>query len=214
MRKIICLATTVLLLAEIATAQDAPKEVKNDVGFNTAFVLDGILNANGGPFVFVYKRQLASNKALRYGVSFNINLNLHSGSQGNYTISDFVNVNPSFGKEWQNQLTKRWIWYYGGDIRAFIWQNSFSNYQNNQQNIRQENNSYGLSIAPFLGLRFAISERLYAATEASLNVGYRYQNNIERQFTGGVQTNSSQNNFNSFSANTASAIGIFIFYRF
>lgn len=214
MKKIICITTAVLLLSKIAIAQDPPKELKNDIGFNTNFVLNGIFNSSGGPFVFVYKRQVAPNKALRYGISFNINLNSQSGSQGNYTLQDFVNVNPSFGKEWQRQLSKRWIWYYGGDIRASIFQDSFKNYQNNQQIFADERNIYGLSIAPFLGLRFAISERLYAATEASLSVGYRYQNAINRQFTGGVQTSSTQNNFNTFSANTASAFGIFIFYRF
>lgn len=209
------LVTTFLLISKLLLAQEAAKEIKNDIGFNTNFILNGIFNSSSSnPFVFMYKHQLAERKALRLGMSFNVNLNSISGNPTNYNSQDFYSINPSVGKEWQSQLSKRWIWYYGTDIRASLSGNSFSNYGNNQQVSEQQQKYYGLSFAPFLGIRFVISEKLYVATEANISIGYNNQKTINKSFNNGVQFSSQENSSNGFSANTASAYGIFLFYRF
>ncbi len=207
---------SVFIVATIQTclAQDKALETKNDIGFNTNIILNGILNSTGAPFVFMYKRQVDENKAIRYGVSFNLNLSSPSGTINNGTNQSSVFVNPSIGKEWQATISKRWIWYRGVDIRGSISQSSFSNYFNGVQSSSQDRSSYGLFIAPLIGVRFAISERLYAATEANLSIGYSVEKTSNKSFINGNQSTVDDFTNNRFSAGTAPAFGVFLFYRF
>ncbi|MCX8491631.1 MAG: hypothetical protein ORN54_11245 [Cyclobacteriaceae bacterium] len=193
----------------VCVAQDETQKMKNDIGFNTNIVFNGVLNSSGGPFVFMYKHQLDGNKALRYGLSLNLNLS----SSNNGSDQSFFFVNPSFGKEWQSTLSKRWIWYRGVDIRGTINQSNFSNNFNGNQLNEQERLSYGVSFSPLMGVRFAITNRLYVATEANFNIGYTFEKNTTRSFVNGNQTSINEFSNNRFNVGTVSAFGIFIFYR-
>jgi hypothetical protein len=198
----------------VSVAQDETQKMKNDIGFNTNIVLNGILNSSGGPFVFMYKRQLDDNKALRYGLALNMSLSSPSGFLNNSSDQSSFSVNPSFGKEWQSSLSKRWIWYRGVDIRGIINQNKFSNYFNGNQTFERENLAYGISFSPLIGVRFAITNRLYAATEANFSIGYNFEKSTSKSFINGNQTSIEEFSNNRFNVGTASAFGIFLFYRF
>ena len=97
------------MLSQFVAAQETLKAIKNDIGFNTNFILNGIFNSGSNPFSFVYKRQLTEQRAWRSGVSFNVNINSISGQPTNYSQQTFYSINPSIGKEWQLSLSKRWI---------------------------------------------------------------------------------------------------------
>ena len=198
----------------VSVAQDETQKTKNDIGFNTNFVLNGNLNSSGAPFVFMYKRQLDDNKALRYGLSLNIRLSSPSGTLVNGSDQSSYIANPSFGKEWQSTLSKRWIWYRGMDIRGTIYQNRYSFYSNSSLANEQERLEYGISFAPLIGVRFAITSRLYAATEANLSIGYNFEKITSKSFVNGNQTSSEEFSNNLFNVGTVSAFGIFLFYGF
>ncbi len=212
-RRIFSLFITAICM-NLCFAQDEMQKTKNDIGFNTNIVLNGILNSSGGPIVFMYKRQLDDNKALRYGLALNVSLSLPSGALNYGTETSAYFVNPSFGKEWQSTMSKRWIWYRGMDIRGTINQNKFTNYITVNQANEQETLSYGISFSPLIGVRFAITNRLYAATEANFNVGYNFEKITTKSFINGNQTSREEFSNNRFSVGTASAFGIFLFYRF
>jgi hypothetical protein len=211
--KILTLLVTAISM-NICVAQDEIQKIKNDIGFNTNIVLNGILNSSGGPFVFMYKRQLDDNKALRYGLTLNVSLSSPSGTINNVSDQSSYLVNPSIGKEWQSTISKRWIWYRGMDVRGTINQNKFSNYFNTNQVNEQERLAYGISLSPLIGVRFAITDRLYAATEANLSIGYSFERITNKSFTNGNQTSIDEFSSNRFSVGTVSAFGIFLFYRF
>ncbi len=199
-----------------SNAQEDLKEIKNDIGFNTNIILSGLFNTGGGSYNLMYKRQIAPNKALRYGLNFSVNLNSHSsGGTNYYYITNYYNINPSIGKEWQLSITKKWMWYYGGDFRLNLYNYTTDNYQNNSLSSTNQTGSYGLSFVPFLGLRFVATERLYFSTEANLSIGYSYQKNknITYDFNG-VSTVNQDYATNTVFSNTGSAVGVFIFYRF
>jgi hypothetical protein len=198
----------------VCVGQDETPKMKNDIGFNTNIVLNGILNSSGGPFVFMYKRQLGDNKALRYGLTLNVSMSSPSGTLNNGSDQSSYFVNPSFGKEWQSTISKRWIWYRGMDIRGTISQNKFSNYFNGNETFQQERLAYGISFSPLIGVRFAITNRLYAATEANFNIGYNFENIITKSFINGNQTSIDEFSNNRFNVGTVSAFGVFLFYRF
>ena len=202
------------MLSQFVAAQETLKAIKNDIGFNTNFILNGIFNSGSNPFSFVYKRQLTEQRAWRSGVSFNVNINSISGQPTNYSQQTFYSINPSIGKEWQLSLSKRWIWYYGSDFRASFSGSHYNYYSNGRISNEHQQNYFGLFVAPFLGIRFVINERLYAATEASLSIGYNHQQGSDTSFDNGTQNSSLEYTTNGFTANTASAFGIFIFYRF
>jgi hypothetical protein len=203
-----------VLVYPFASAQETSKVIKNDIGFNTNFILNGIFNSGSNPFSFVYKHQAAAQSAVRFGVSFNVNLNSISGNPTNYSQQNFYSVTPSIGKEWQLQLSKRWIWYYGSDVRASFSESNYKYFNDGQVSTERQSSYFGLSVSPFLGIRFTINERLYAATEANLNIGYNHQQGSEKTYTSGSPISSQEYTTNGFTANTASAFGIFIFYRF
>ncbi|GHM99432.1 hypothetical protein WSM22_09220 [Cytophagales bacterium WSM2-2] len=195
-------------------AQNSSREVKSDLGFNTNIVFNGLVNTSGGLYNFVYKRQIATAKALRFGIQFNASFNSRTGTSTTYTIQNALTCNPGIGKEWQHVLGKKWIWYHGLDIRGNIALNSLDGYTNDIQTSRQQINSVGASLIPFAGVRFIITERLYVTTEANLSVNYFHQTNRVDVITSGVTTATQSYSNNNVTANSASAVGVFVFYRF
>jgi hypothetical protein len=64
-----------------------------------------------------------------------------------------------------------------------------------------------------LGIRFAISEKLYLSAEANMNFAYSYINTKNTSLIDGVKEEYSGSS-TRFSARTGAATGIFVFYRF
>ena len=226
---------TLLVMAAIAECfcQDLLdlKAYRSDIGFNTNFVFSGIFNSggNGNPFDLMLKKQKTANTALRFGTSIYLN-NFNDLNYYNQNYSQYSNYNfsISLGKEFQKQINKHWIFYYGVDIAPFILFTQVEYYfkESNTPNLGyylqnlNSTNIYGLKVIPFLGIRFNINERLYVATQANLFLSLNKKSVSQKSID---NSNSSPGNYNyysnqkSFYESTVSitpASGIFFFYRF
>lgn len=205
------------ILSSYAFCQDEKKEPSHDIGFNTNIVFNGIFNSNNNSsYNFIYKVQKTPTRANRYSLNFSINLDNWPNLSGYDYTSNNVFIAPTIGKEWQTKVAQRWIWYYGLDLGPTY---SISYQENNSinNNVVNQNiydrRSYGASILPFLGIRFAISEKLYLSAEANMNFAYSYLLNKNTTISVGVKNETSGSSMN-FRARTGAATGIFVFYRF
>lgn len=192
--------------------------LKNDIGFNTTTIFSGLLNSGSGPFNLMYKRQTGENTALRYGLSFSASLNSGNNNSGTqpYTIPYAYLFMPSVGKEWQRTISARWMWYGGADVRPSISFNKTTTYQNGIETQFNSTDTYGLGLAPFLGVRLIISKNFYVATEARITALYSFQKNLTRALNQntGVVTTLQDYSVSTFSFASSSAAGIYLFYRF
>ena len=207
------------------------KAYHSDIGFNTNFVLNGIFQSggNGNPFDLMLKKQKTENTAWRFGTSLFVNTsNDLSFYQQNYAQYDNYNFSISLGKEFQKQINKHWIFYYGADLSPFI---AFTQREYYAQDFttpnleyyllnRDRTNTYGLKVIPFLGIRFNINERLYVATQTNLfltvnkkSVTVKSIDNITSS-PGNYNYFSNEKSFYGGTVNIAPASGIFFFYRF
>lgn len=224
-----------LVTATIAKcfSQDLPdlKAYRSDVGFNTNFIFNGVFNSggNGSPFDLMLKKQKTANSAVRFGTSINFNTsNDLSYYQQNYNEFTIYNFSISLGKEFQKQINKHWIFYYGVDIAPFFAFTQIEYYaqEYNTPNLEyyiqslKSTNTYGLKVIPFLGIRFNINERLHVATQANLFLSFNKKSVAQKSID---NSNSSPGNYNYYSnqksfyegtVNIAPASGIFFFYRF
>jgi hypothetical protein len=207
-----------LLVSGFTVAQDLPdlKAYSNDIGFNTSFLLNGVLNSSGSPFDLMLKKQKSSHQANRFGIELytDISTNVYGGS-GFYYQNDNYSLSISFGKEKQHQLSKRWIFYYGGDIAPFYNFNAQDYYSNSNLQNKYDEQNFGLRLSPFLGIRFQINDRLYVATEALLRVAYsRKEINSKSYDSNGMIYSESNKSFNNFRLQALPATGLSLFYRF
>lgn len=215
MKSIITLSLFLIYLS--AASQDLPdlKGYKNDIGFNTTFLLNGIISSNSSPFDLMYKIQKSSNQAIRLGASVNINTQMSHSSSSYYQTTDYYDFQATIGKEWQKQISKLWIFYFGGDLGATYNKYDYAYYNGTTISNESNSTSFGGLAAPFLGIRFQINERLYLATEASLRMMYAKKNTEWRSYDSqGVPVSESQADFNELNFNARPASGIFVYYRF
>ncbi len=203
-------------LTFIATAQTSPeeKEYSNDVGFNTTFLLEGIINSGQTPFTLMYKKYKDNNNPLRLGVRINANLtNTKENSPSNFANQSSFSFSGVVGKEFQKEINRNWIWYYGGDlIPSFIFSKlEYSN--NNGYNQTTIDNRLGIGIMPFLGVRFNINSKLYLSTEFSFGPSYSYTwTKREEGYPGNISNTDLEVGRFNFSMNPA--YGLFLYYRF
>lgn len=217
MKKLI-LVFSIMFCFQISRSQDLPdlKAYRSDIGFNTSFLFSGLLNSNAGPFDLLYKRQTKDHAANRLGTQIQISNNANIYSYGlNYNEYSNNIISISFGKEVQKQITKYWVFYYGMDFVPYFYSNEQSTYDNSILQNKTKSSEYGLRFSPFLGLRFAINERLYVATETMLNASFGKKKATSKSYDSVNQnylTNEKDFNMAKFFITPAS--GIFIFYRF
>lgn len=218
MKKIYVLLCSILLsmLTFIANAQTEPEKKKhgNDVGFNTTFLLNGVFNSGQAPFSLMYKNYKDNNNPIRLGVQLYINLSdVIENASSNYTNSSDASFSAVVGKEFQKEINKNWIWYFGGDIVPsfryyYIDYHSSSGYE------QTENTKIvSLGFMPFLGVRFNINSRLYLSTEFSFGPKYSYTwtKGQEGYPSNIVNRDAEVGRFN-FSMNPA--YGLLLYYRF
>jgi len=200
----------------IGYSQELPdlKAYSKDIGFNTNFLLNGFINSSGNPFAVMLKKQKTSNSAIRYGISLNADISTNASGGISYYKNDNYGISLSIGKENQTQLTKKWIFYFGGDLAPFYQFYQQQYYQLNDLQNEVKNNEIGLRISPFLGIRFQINERLYVGTEALLRFSYSRKESSYRYNNGGGTFSESNHNSNNLGIQALPATGIFIFYRF
>ena len=195
-------------------AQDAPVSFQNDIGFNTTFALQGVFNSNQTPFSLIYKRYSAEKKALRLGVDTYVNINKTDSKTSTSTFDDFSYgyVGLVVGMEFQKQIDKRWVWYYGGDFVPYYSFDVRDSFSNGELFREEENKAFGLGFRPFLGIRFDLSSRLYLSAEANLLLSYGRKKNYVSFVGNSVPLTDTEASSFVLSANPAT--GLFLFYRF
>ncbi len=203
MKNLLILFSFCLMSISFFAQAQPEKEFKKHIGFNTTIILNNIFQPSSAPFTLMFKNQTKENHATRLGASLYFsNASSNNSNQIQQTFNN--NIQLTLGKEFQSSITKHWLWYSGADISPFYQQSG--NEFNNQKNT---NTSYGLSLRPFLGLRFNINARLYVATEAGLGLTYGLTN-----ITNTSNSITTESNGQQFSFGLNSASSLFLFYLF
>jgi hypothetical protein len=210
------LVTPLLLLFSVyyLHAQDVPVSYKNDIGFNTTFVFQGIFQSDQTPFSLMYKKYKAEHKAWRFGFDTYFNINKTDTKTSTSTFDDYSSGNFAAvaGLELQKQIDKRWVWYYGGDFVPYITFSNRDSYLDGELFMEEDFNGFGLGFRPFLGIRFDLSPRLYLSAEANITLSYGRRTNY-RSFTGNP-TPLTDTETSTFTVSASPATGLFLFYRF
>jgi hypothetical protein len=202
-----------LIISAFAQDNKSVDDYKRDVGFNTAFILQGVFNSNSTPFSLMYKKYTTRKQVWRFGTNLNVSINRDNyiNSTSFNPNNSFVYVSVSLGKEFQKRITTKWVWYYGGDLIPSFANNESTSYQNDNLFYQSNYKSYGISARPFLGIRFDINPRLYLSAEANLSLGYSKSKSRQEYFN---PDNIVEGSTNNYSLRASPASGLFLFYRF
>lgn len=203
-----------LLFINCLHAQDAPVSYQNDIGFNTTFALQGVFNSGQTPFSLMYKRYKSENKAWRLGFDSFLNINKTDSKTSTSNFTDYSSGYAGLvvGMEKQQQIDKRWTWYYGGDFVPYYSFNNSNTFTNGELQWEDERKEFGLGFRPFLGIRFNLNERLYLSAEANVLLSYARTKNYAAAVDSPVPFNDTEGTRFVFTANPAS--GLFLYYRF
>jgi hypothetical protein len=211
--RIITLAILILSCIYSFAQESSLPSYSQDIGFNTAFIFEGIFNSETTPFTLMYKKYVSENKANRFGIDLSMSMN-NAESQGSssYSETSYASLRLNIGREIQKAITEKWIWFYGGDLVPFYSFYDNDNYQNEVLYSNDESSSLGLTLRPFLAIRYNITPRLYLSAEASLNLSYTLTEQLQElpqsnQVTRDLKTS-------NFTFDARAANGLFLFYRF
>ena len=167
------------------------------------------------PVSVMYKRYNAENRALRIGLDLSLNISNTDGNalpNDNYSDASTLAVSLLIGKEFQEALGGRWMWYYGADLAPTFARQHLGFFANDQKTGSQTITGYGLSLRPFIGIRFNINSRIYLAAEANASLAYSVNNTLQKNYNPGETVKDLKTSNVNFGLDPAS--GIFIFYRF
>ncbi len=192
--------------------ENSQAPLTKDIGFNTTFIFQGILNSGATPFSLMYKKYTSENTANRIGLNLSFNVNeVNGGLNANYNENTYANLELSLGKERQKPINEKWTWFYGGDILPFYTLSNSDIFQSGQKFLTNESSTVGLGLRPFIGVRFNINTRLYLSAEASINARYSYTKNSQDYVQPGWSDDDKEVHNISFFANPAT--GLFLYYR-
>ena len=80
MKPKLLLAGVMLCYASCLSAQEKPADTfKHDIGFNTYFVLRGIIESEVTPFSLMYKKYSSETRATRFGIDLSLGITNNSG---------------------------------------------------------------------------------------------------------------------------------------
>ncbi len=197
-------------------AQDEPAyDFHDEVGLNFTRFIDEAIDLSGestllSPYLFSYKRLNEKGDGFRLGTGLNFSRS-KGDLTGNFFDDDVKSVNSAFdlrmGKENQQQISERWMYYYGFDVLF-----GFSNLKVEFDGTKINNeNIYG-GVGPVLGAQFMISERVGLFTEASF---YLTQNFTEERtnFNNGFEPDQNEK-ANSTNLNFVVPTNIYLFFKF
>jgi len=186
------------------------------MGFNITSLVTSLVGNNTlatGSSYPVFFRWTSPNTAVRLGV----------GTRG-FTNDFFDNVTGSFRssnqKEYRTKLgieinrpfDNRWQFYFGVDALANLDRGSTEIVVEQFRNdIVQQ--TFGVGLSPFAGVRFFVGKRFYLSTEANLSYVYRFikMEQTTNDINGNPEVNTSSNNTESFALSTPTSI--YINYR-
>lgn len=177
-----------LVLGSNAQETSAEKDYKNEFGVEVTTLMRSVLSFSAqqypsAPHFLSYRRHLG-------------NGNIRAGLGGDYTntetprswLSDtseylYMSYDIRFriGYEWYSELGKRWQVFYGADFRP-----RYQYYKNAAESFDgfyttgSEMESWQYALAPVLGFRFRITDRLSLLTEASLSI--TLQESLTREY--------------------------------
>ncbi len=179
--------TLLLLFACIITVsafgQEERKEYKNEFGLDATGFIRSILNFNIDP---TFQMPYAPTYYLSYRRKFKPG-NIRFAIGGSYGREDVPSVhsdttmfqrnhsaiNIRLGWEFTTELSKRWQAYYGLDLRATFTHsyNEVQFYNAGYANGRENRNEI-LGVAPLLGFRFRINDRISILAEGSFSLNW------------------------------------------
>ncbi len=181
MKRIHLLAT--LCTALFANAQDSSqvKVYKNELGLDATGMLRQFLHFNGSQFPEYYNPVYFISYRRHFG-----KCNLRAAIGGLYYFepfeSPFTNDPNEYergsqqfdlrvGFEWTSELSKRWQTFYGLDYKqGFYKDHNDAPFWNGGYANGRDTKIIGYGIAPLLGFRFRLTERISLITEASLTL--------------------------------------------
>ena len=203
-----------------------------EIGFGTNILLSNIFNSESAPLDFIFKWG-SRDRYWRLGTSIYFSKFTDSTedlmNEGQSIEKSFQSFSSTIflGKEWRNELAKRWLLNYGADLN--LSNNSSSSFRNHlifNDNDRRESksevNQYNLGVRPFIGILFKVNQRLFLGTEASFIalVQRHFSYSKETYFIGNSSEidldrgSESEANGWRYSAVTRPASNIFLYYRF
>lgn len=172
MKKLVIL-TMALCVATSSFSQDlADKEYKNEIGFDLTPLVKQFLTFNDNyytpdPFYLMYRRHLG-NTTLRAGIGGS-HLTEEQIPDDTTTWSSSANIlDFRLGIEKKTDFAKKWQFFYGLDLFTNIFRNQRDyQYSNAGQAVGFDDKTTQYGLAPLLGLRFKLNERLCLTTETS-----------------------------------------------
>lgn len=196
-------------------AQGPESHLDRDVGFNVAWIFQGIFNSAPVPFSVRFKKLTGENRALRIGIEIQFDWfnNAVDGAGTTYMDGSSATLGVAVGKEFLQPIDgTKWVWYFGGDIEPFYRFENISHYSAGQEYLETDYDKYGVNARPFIGVRFDINPRLYVSTEACVMVSYARLNNRMKYFN--AQTPDTDIGGSEFSFSIPTMMGVFMAYRF
>lgn len=199
MKKLILICILVQL-AERSTAQgtsDRPVDtLRNEIGIDITGFVKQFLTFNSDQYVAAYVPQYFFSYRRQFGRS-----NLRLGLGGNFRyrpLTGFSETNPEeffyqsysvdlrIGYEHTTAMGRRWQLFYGADFRpSFVYVKNDAQYANGPVIYGSESHSMVWGIAPILGVRFKVTDRISIITETNFSVNFveTYEQGIHRQRT-------------------------------
>lgn len=192
------LATLALLALGWPTLAQTTDSVnyQNQLGIIASPQLDKFFTANRTlPVGLIYKRQIKPDQAVRLSA-------LGAYRRQTFTSTIFPeNLNTittsllqvMAGYEWQKELSKRWILYYGSDA-GIIFNNNIKNddeptsvfwQRGATRNYRAEDKFLTLSIRPMAGIKLKVFSKIYLSAETTLSASFNrheFDSNLEIVF--------------------------------
>jgi hypothetical protein len=213
------LLSVLILFAIVSHGQEIASVEKpsytRDFGFNSLFIVNGLFSSQTTPFSVMYKKYKGDNKALRFGLDLSLTVNETDGTtlpNTQYGNNSGGSIYLSIGKEFQHQLAGKWMWYFGTDVAPTFSGSRSEVYSGAEKINSSKSTSYGLSLRPFIGIRYNIYSRLYISTEANASLTYSISKNFAKRYNPEETTLDLTTSTVNLGLNPAS--GIFIFYRF
>lgn len=170
MKNLLLLALLLVSLNSFAQNGDAPKVRSNEIGFDitsligrtTLFSAYGYYLAEYQPTYYVYYRRNFEKMRLRAAVGGNF-----AGDNLSQNNRKTFSLDYKIGAEFFSPISKRFELYYGLDLVSGSKEDAYEYPYYNEYLYRSEYKTDYLGAAPFLGVKFQITDRMNMRVEMS-----------------------------------------------
>ncbi len=163
--------------------QEAPKEYKNEFGLDgTGFIrsfltfnVESVMSANYDPIYYLTYRRKFQPGNIRFAIGGGYEQMNFPGPQSDSLMfaRNSYSIDLRIGWEFTNELSSRWQVFYGLDFRtSFAHSYNEAHYYSGGYANGRESYHQILGIAPLLGFRFRITDRISLLTEASFSLNW------------------------------------------